>query len=211
MITFITVKGKSIRCARKNHKLLPILLKKVKEFLDIIVITDSKEISNICEKHNINYYIEDKKLIDEFHSIYNYLRDTNRLEEITEFALLPVTHPLCNIETIMKVVYSDMSQYDVVTTFTYINDRSIFYLNEENEFIISNTERKGSLCSKVKMADGSCYKLTTHFLKQVINSNNSNYTFWNYGKIKFIENSSEYYIDIDEKMDLMIFEKYFKK
>lgn len=107
MITFITVKGKSIRCARKNHKLLPILLK--------------------------------------------------------------------------------------------------------NEFIISNTERKGSLCSKVKMADGSCYKLTTHFLKQVINSNNSNYTFWNYGKIKFIENSSEYYIDIDEKMDLMIFEKYFKK
>lgn len=58
MIIFITVKGTSIRCPNKNIKLLPYTLEKIKDLnLDILVITDSSEIRDICIKYKIKCHI----------------------------------------------------------------------------------------------------------------------------------------------------------
>ena len=212
MTIFITVKGTSIRCPNKNKILLPYTLNKIKDlYINIIVITDSMEIQAICNDYNVNCYIENKsKQLDEFNSIYSYLVDTNELENIKEFILLPVTQPLCNIETINNVINAELDEYDLITTYTYISNRSIFLLNDDNSYMYDSYERKGSLCKQTKMIDGCIYKLSTEFLIKVIKSNESNHIFWNESKIKFIENTSDFFLDIDEKKDFYIFEKYIK-
>lgn len=212
MITFITVKGTSLRCPNKNKILLPYTLNKIKDLeLDIIVITDSLEIEMICNEFNVKCYIEDKdKQHDEFNSIYGYLNEMNEFNNINEFILLPVTHPLCNIETINKVINTELNDNDLITTYTYVPNRKIFLLNDDNTYMYESYERKGSLCKQTKMIDGNIYKMTTDFLKRVVNSTESNHIFWNESKIKFIENKSDFFLDIDEKQDLNIFEKYIK-
>lgn len=212
MTIFITVKGTSIRCPNKNKILLPYTLNKIKDLdLNIIVITDSIEIEMICNDYNVKCYIEDKsKQLDEFNSIYSYLVDTNQIDNINEFILLPVTQPLCNIETINNVINTDLDEYDLITTYTYISNRSIFLLNDDNSYMYDSYERKGSLCKQTKMIDGCIYKLSTEFLIKVIKSNESNHIFWNESKIKFIENTSDFFLDIDEEKDLYMFEKYIK-
>ena len=86
MITFMTVKGISKRCTRKNHKLLPYVLKQISNFLDVIVITDDKDLKRIAENFNVEVFMEEKDIQhSEFHSIYNFLKKTQRLNEIDEF------------------------------------------------------------------------------------------------------------------------------
>ena len=110
--TFITVKGKSERCPGKNIKLLPYVLEQCSSYLDITVITDDLSIKRICDKYNVNCFIEDKSVqTSEFNSIYNYLVQTNQLDTIKEFVHLPVTQPIRNNETIMNVAYSDLTEH----------------------------------------------------------------------------------------------------
>ena len=52
--TFITAKGTSIRCPRKNIKLLPYVLEQCSSYLDITVITDDLSIKRICDKYNVD-------------------------------------------------------------------------------------------------------------------------------------------------------------
>lgn len=212
MITFITVKGTSLRCPNKNKILLPYTLNKIKDLgLDIIVITDSLEIEMICNEFNVKCYIEDKnKQHDEFNSIYGYLNEMNEFNNINEFILLPVTHPLCNIETINKVINTELNDNDLITTYTYVPNRKIFLLNDDNTYMYESYERKGLLCNQVKMIDGCIYKMKTEFLIKVINGENSNHIFWNQSKKYLIENTSDLFLDIDEQKDLYIFEKYIK-
>jgi hypothetical protein len=68
-------------------------------------------------------------------------------------------------------------------------------------------ERKGSLCNDVKMIDGCIYKIKTSFLKNILQSSSINHSFWNESKIKFIENNSDFFLDVDTPKDLKIFEK----
>ncbi len=210
MTLFITVKGKSIRCPNKNKILLPYTLNKIKDLeLDIIVITDSLEIEMICNEFNVKCYIEDKnKQHDEFNSIYGYLNEMNQFNNINEFILLPVTQPLCNIETINKVINTELNDNDLITTYTYVPNRKIFLLNNDNTYMYESYERKGSLCNQVKMIDGCIYKMKTEFLIKVINGENSNHIFWNQSKKYLIENTSDFFLDIDEKKDLNFFNYY---
>lgn len=211
MITFICAKGTSVRCPNKNIKLLQYTLDKVKSFMNIIVITDDKQIENICKQNNVKCYIEDKnKQFGELISIYNYLVDTKQLNTITEFIHLQITHPLTNIETIMNVAYTDLTNYDMCTTYTMVSNRSIFLLNEDDTYKVESYERKGCLCPITKMIDGCVYKITTSFLQEVVKAESFNNHFWNKSKKKFVKNNSDFYLDVDEPNDLKIFEKYFK-
>jgi pseudaminic acid cytidylyltransferase len=212
MIVFITVKGESKRCPRKNHKLLPYILDKFSKYLDIIIITDDLELKQIAEQYNVEVYIEDKETQkSEFHSIYHYLYSSNKLNEIKEFIYFPVTQPLKSHELIMNVGFSDITDYDFATSYTIVSNRKIFLLNDDNTFMYDSYERKGSLCENVKMVDGSIYKIKTEFLIKAINSYNVNHFFWNKSKIKFIENRDDFYIDIDTPKDLKQFYKITKK
>lgn len=203
MITFITVKGESIRCPRKNHKLLPYVLKQINSYLNVVVITDDKNLKRIAEQNNVEVFLEKKEnQISEFNSIYNYLKETNQLYTIKEFLYLPVTQPLRSHELIMNIAFSDITNYDFATSYSYVPNRKIFLLNEDNTFQYESFERKGSLCDNVKMIDGCGYKIKTDFLIKIVNSQNINHSFWNESKIKFIENKDNIFLDIDTPKDL---------
>ena len=207
--TFITVKGKSERCPGKNIKLLPYILRQCSSYLDITVITDDLSIKRICGEHNVDCFIEDKSVqTSEFNSIYNYLVQTNQLDTIKEFVYLPVTQPIRNNETIMNVAYSDLTDYDFATTYSIVPNRKIFLLNDDFTYQYDSYERKGSLCKDTKMIDGYVYKIKTECLVRIINSKSPNHVFWNESKIKFVENTTGIFLDIDEPRDLKIFEIY---
>lgn len=205
--TFITVKGKSERCPHKNIKLLPYVLQQCSSYLDITVITDDLSIKRICEECNVDCFIEDKSVqTSEFNSIYHYLQTTNQLSTIKEFVYLPVTQPIRNKETILNVAYSDLTDYDFATTYSTVPNRKIFLLNDDFTYQYDSYERKGSLCKDTKMIDGSIYKIKVECLIRIINSDNVNHEFWNKSKIKFLENTTGIFLDVDEPRDLKMFE-----
>ena len=207
--TFITVKGKSERCPGKNIKLLPYVLEQCISYLDITVITDDLSIKRICDKYNVDCFIEDKSIqISEFNSIYNYLAKTNQLNTIKEFLYLPVTQPIRNNETIMNVAYLDLADYDFATTYSMVSNRKIFLLNDDFTYQYDSYERKGSLCKDTKMIDGYVYKIKTECLVRIINSESPNHMFWNKSKIKFVKNTTGIFLDVDEPRDLKMFEIY---
>lgn len=209
--TFITVKGKSERCPGKNIKLLPYVLQQCNSYLDITVITDDLSIKRICDKYNVNCFIEDKSVqTREFNSIYNYLVQTNQLDTIKEFVHLPVTQPIRNNETIMNVAYSDLTDYDFATTYSIVSNRKIFLLNDDFTYQYDSYERKGSLCKDTKMIDGYVYKIKTDLLIRIIHSESPNHMFWNESKIKFVKNTTGIFLDVDEPRDLKMFEIYEK-
>ena len=209
--TFITVKGKSERCPGKNIKLLPYVLQQCNSYLDITVITDDLSIKRICEKYNIDCFIEDKSVqTSEFNSIYNYLLSTKQLYTIKEFVHLPVTQPIRNNETIMNVAYSDLTDYDFATTYSIVSNRKIFLLNDDFTYQYDSYERKGSLCKDTKMIDGYVYKIKTDLLIRIIHSESPNHMFWNESKIKFVKNTTGIFLDVDEPRDLKMFEIYEK-
>lgn len=208
---FITVKGKSERCPGKNIKLLPYVLEQCSSYLDITVITDDIFIKRICDKYNVDCFIEDKSVqTSEFNSIYNYLVKTNQLDIIKEFLYLPVTQPIRNNETIMNVAYSDLTGCDFATTYSMVPNRKIFLLNDDFTYQYDSYERKGSLCKDTKMIDGYVYKIKTECLIRIIASNNINNEFWNKSKIKFVKNTTGIFLDVDEPRDLKMFEMYKK-
>lgn len=207
--TFITVKGKSERCPRKNIKLLPYVLQQCRSFMDITVITDHDGIAKMCKDYNVDCFMEDKSVqTSEFNSIYNYLLSTNQLYTIKEFVHLPVTQPIRSNDTILKVMYSDLTDYDFATTYTMVPNRKIFLLNDDDTYMYDSYERKGSLCKDTKMIDGAIYKIKTEFLTKIIYSESPNHMFWNESKIKFIKNDGELFLDVDEPRDLKLFEIY---
>lgn len=207
--TYITVKEKSVRCPQKNIKLLPYVLEQCSSYLDITVITDDLSIKQICEKYNVDCYIESKEIqCSEFNSIYEYLKNTDQIKTIKDFIYLPVTQPIRNNETIMNVVHSDLNDYDFATTYSIIPNRKIFLLNDDFTYQYDSYERKGSLCKDTKMIDGYIYKIKTDCLIRIINSENVNHEFWNNSKIKFIENTTGIFLDVDEPRDLKMFEIY---
>ena len=206
---FIPAKGISKRCPNKNLLLLPHVLETCKDILDVTVITDSYDIFKICETYNVDCYLEDcSDYGNEFSTVYNYLSVTKRLDSIDEFIVLPTTQPIRSNSAISNIVNCNLDKYDVVTTYINIPDRSIFLLNEDNSFKYDSYERKGCLCKKIKMIDGAIYKIKTSFLKKLIVSDNINHAFWNESKIKFIENTTNFFLDVDEPIDLEIFNVY---
>lgn len=208
MTIFITVKDKSRRCPNKNKILLPYVLEQLSSFsnIEIIVITDSLELREIAENFKLLVYLENEsKQVSEFESIYNCI--TNLSLNISEFILLPVTQPFRTEQLIWDVINCNLEEYDFITSYSKIPNRKIFLLNDDFSFKYDSYERKGSLCSEEKMIDGYIYKIKTSFLKNVVNSNNSNNYFWNHSRIKFIENNSRFFLDIDEPEDLDLFIK----
>lgn len=207
--TFITAKGTSVRCPRKNIKLLPYVLEQCRSYLNITVITDNLSIKRICDNYNVNCFLEPQEVQKgEFNSIYNYLVKTNQLDTIKEFIHLPLTQPIRNNETIMNVAYSDLTDYDFATTYSIVPNRKIFLLNDDFTYQYDSYERKGSLCKDSKMIDGYIYKIKTDFLIKIINSESPNHMFWNESKIKFVENTTGIFLDMDEPRDLKMFEIY---
>lgn len=205
MTAYITVKGTSVRCPRKNHTLLPYVLAYARKLFDVVVITDDDELEGIAKEYGVEVY-KDKNThkISEFHAIYGYLAEQGKLDKNEEFVILPVTQPL-RTEHTMKVVRNlDMTGYDVVTTYSVVSNRGIFLLNEDNTFKVESYNRKGCMCKEEKMADGSMYKMRNTFLRDIVESEDTNHEFW-HSRILWVENTHPMFLDVDTPKDLRIF------
>lgn len=205
MIAYITVKGVSVRCPRKNHTLLPYVLAYARKLFDVVVITDDDELEGIAKEYGVEVY-KDKNThkISEFHAIYGYLAECGKLDKGDEFVILPVTQPLRTEETMKAVRDLDMTGYDVVTTYTVVSNRGIFLLNEDNTFKVESYNRKGCMCKDEKMADGSMYKMRNTFLCDIVESEDTNHEFW-HSRILWVENTHPMFLDVDTPRDLRIF------
>lgn len=206
MTAYITVKGTSVRCPRKNHTLLPYVLAYARELFDVVVITDDDELGNIAKEYGVEVY-RDKNThkISEFHAIYGYLAEQGKLDKDEEFVILPVTQPLRTEETMKAVRDLDMTGYDVVTTYTVVSNRRIFMLNEDNTFKVESYNRKGCMCSEEKMADGSMYRIRNTFLRDIVEkSEDTNHEFW-HSRMLWVENTHPIFLDVDTPRDLEIY------
>lgn len=205
MIAYITVKGNSVRCPRKNHALLPYVLAYARKLFDVVVITDDDELGGIAKEYGVEvYWDKNPHKISEFHAIYGYLAEQGKLDKDEEFVILPATQPL-RTEHTMKVVRNlDMTGYDVVTTYSVVSNRGIFLLNEDNTFKVESYNRKGCMCSEEKMADGSMYKMRNTFLRDIVESEDTNHEFW-HSRMLWVENTHPMFLDVDEPRDLELF------
>lgn len=207
MIAYITVKGNSVRCPRKNHTLLPYVLNYASELFDVVVITDDDELEDIAKEYGVTVY-RDKNphKISEFHAIYGYLMEQGKLDSNEEFVVLPATQPFRTKETMQEVRDMDMTNYDVITTYTVVSNRSIFLLNDDNTFKTNSYNRKGCMCQEERMADGSMYKMRNTFLRGIVESTDVNHSFW-HSRIAFVENTHPVFLDVDTPRDLELFNK----
>lgn len=205
MTAYITVKGVSVRCPRKNHTLLPYVLAYAKELFDVVVITDDDELEGIAKEYGVEVY-KDKNThkTSEFHAIYGYLTEQGKLDLDEEFVILPATQPLRTEQTMKAVRDLDMTGYDVVTTYTVVSNRSIFLLNEDNTFKVDSYNRKGCMCKDEKMADGSMYKMRNTFLRDIVESEDTNHEFW-HSRMLWVENTHPMFLDVDTPRDLELF------
>lgn len=205
MTAYITVKGVSVRCPRKNHTLLPYVLAYARELFDVVVITDDDELEGIAKEYGVEVY-KDKNThkISEFHAIYGYLAEQGKLDKDEEFVILPVTQPLRTEQTMKAVRDLDMTGYDVVTTYSVVSNRSIFLLNEDNTFKVDSYNRKGCMCKEEKMADGSMYKMRNTFLRDIVESEDTNHEFW-HSRMLWVENTHPMFLDVDTPRDLELF------
>lgn len=201
---FITIKSHSERCPNKNVELLPYALDKLSHIDDIypIIITDSTDL--VKDVMNVEIYIEDRfDQCGELYSIYKYITKVDG--SFDDFILFSVCHPFLNIDTIRRVIEEDITEYDFATTYANIYNRGIFLLNNDFSYKCDSWERKGCLCTEDKMIDGSIYKIKVDFLEDAVYSYNFNHYFWNNSKIKFVENSSKLFVDVDHPKDLELF------
>lgn len=205
MIAYITVKGNSVRCPRKNHALLPYVLAYATTLYDVVVITDDNELADIALQHGATVHW-DKSVhkISEFHAIYDFLSEVGKLDTDDDFVILPVTQPFRNKKTMFEVRDCDMTDYDVVTTYTKVSNRGIFMLNEDDTFKVNSYNRKGCMCPTEKMADGAMYRMRNSFLKRIVEAKDTNHEFW-HSRIKFVENTHPIFLDVDEPRDLQLF------
>lgn len=205
MTAYITVKGVSVRCPRKNHTLLPYVLAYARELFDVVVITDDDKLEGIAKEYGVEVY-KDKNThkISEFHAIYGYLAEQGKLDLDEEFVILPVTQPLRTEQTMKTVRDLDMTGYDVATTYTVVSNRGIFLLNDDNTFKVDSYNRKGCMCKEEKMADGSMYRMRNTFLRDIVESEDTNHAFW-HSRILWVENTHPMFLDVDTPRDLELF------
>ena len=202
----IPFKETSNRCPNKNFILFPFALKwledegvNLKE--DVHVISKSKKVEQIAIDAKVNFMHEPETSSSDIDAI-TYAMD--KLD--SKYAVFfPLTQPLkangilATIEDILK-----QTARDFVTTYQYITDRSLFYLNEDMEFLNQSKNRKGCLCKEMKMLDGAIYGVKKEFMDRVLKSDDINAAFWA-GNFIAIKNDVDFFIDIDTKTDMRKF------
>lgn len=216
MILFIPFKENSQRFYNKNFKLFQYtynyLLNINFNMSKVYVITDSSMVEEFVKKYGIKTINEENSVDinnrNEVIACYNAAKSL----DIENFIWLPLTQPLRNknlINLIEEEFNKKENDFDFVTSFEYISDRSLFYLNQyEDKFLFEKNiklTRQGRSCQEVRMLDGAIYGVKTNFLKELVkDEKNVLNNFWQ-GKFKTILNDVPFFIDIDTEEDFNAF------
>lgn len=207
----IPIKGQSNRCPNKNKEMLPFTinyLKTIQRLNNAVVITDCKELERYAISLGVETHLEVRERNqDELLSCYNFIK--NRKIELDYFFLMPVTHPLrdINLVSLFETKNKD-TNIDFLVSVCSFTDRKNFYVKIQNgkptTFLYENLTHKGQNCEQYYMIDGSLYLIKASFLNKVIQSEDTNKTFWK-GSFQVIVNNSPF-LDIDTLQDMAKFE-----
>lgn len=216
MNLFIPFKENSQRFYNKNFKLFQYtyeyLLNINFNMSKVYVITDSSMVEEFVKKYGIKTINEENSIDinnrNEVIACYNAAKSL----DIENFIWLPLTQPLRNknlINLIEEEFNKKENDFDFVTSFEYISDRSLFYLNQyEDKFLYEKNiklTRQGRSCQEVRMLDGAIYGVKTNFLKELVKDEQHVLTnFWQ-GKFKTILNDVPFFVDIDTQDDFESF------
>lgn len=216
MNLFIPFKENSQRFYNKNFKLFQYtyeyLLNINFNMSKVYVITDSSMVEEFVKKYGIKTINEENSIDinnrNEVIACYN----AAKCLDIENFIWLPLTQPLRNknlINLIEEEFNKKENDFDFVTSFEYISDRSLFYLNQyEDKFLYEKNiklTRQGRSCQEVRMLDGAIYGVKTNFLKELVKDEQNVLTnFWQ-GKFKTILNDVPFFVDIDTQDDFEAF------
>lgn len=217
MILFIPFKENSQRFYNKNFKLFQYtynyLLNVKFDLSKVYVITDSSVVIEFVKKYGIKTIDEenakDIKNRNEVIACYNAAKSL----DISEFIWLPLTQPLRNYNLISLIENEfnrkEENDFDFVTSFEYVSDRSLFYLKQYEDKFLHNRQpgisRQGRSCQEVRMLDGAIYGVKTNFLERIMNDEQNVLTnFWQ-GKFKTILNDVPFFVDIDTQDDFEAF------
>lgn len=216
MNLFIPFKENSQRFYNKNFKLFQYtyeyLLSINFNMSKVYVITDSSMVEEFVKKYGIKTINEENSIDinnrNEVIACYN----AAKCLDIENFIWLPLTQPLRNknlINLIEEEFNKKENYFDFVTSFEYISDRSLFYLNQyEDKFLYEKNiklTRQGRSCQEVRMLDGAIYGVKTNFLERIMNDEQNVLTnFWQ-GKFKTILNDVPFFVDIDTQDDFEAF------
>lgn len=204
----IPFKETSVRCPNKNFILFPYVIKWLDKqninHQNIYVVSSSNKVEDFISQYNIKYIYEHnhQKSNDTLAAAYT-AKDLN----VENYFLLPITQPIRStslINNISTILVQENNPYDFITTHQLITDRSLFYLTDDDKFITPSYNRKGCMCKEVKMIDGAIYGIKTSFSNKIINSTDINHDFWS-GNFKTIENSVDFFLDIDTQKDMKKF------
>lgn len=206
----IPVKECSLRCARKNHALLPYTAEYLYEegvAQDATVITDSESLMQQAMALGLNTYFETRRPEqDELTSCYNYAIE----KSIPLFFLCPATQPFrsAGLLGVMRELFESCNkEHDFITTISAVQNRSLFFVKEHKErwkFVTKRKNRKGSECTAEYMIDGTLYLIRTAFMEKVINADDSNEIFWK-GNFTCVKNEAPF-MDIDTREDMRHFD-----
>lgn len=202
----IPFKETSIRCPEKNFYLFPYTLEWLYEQdvypQDIYVVSNSKRVEDLVTENNLNFVRESEngEYLGDIEASYTVAKKLN----VPYYIFLPLTQPIRNKNLIDQIRSLKDENFDFVTTYQNISDRSIYYIDNNDKFIHPSKNRKGCLCPSFKMLDGSIYGIKTAFIESIINSEDINASFWN-GKFKTIYNDVNLFLDVDTKKDLSVF------
>lgn len=204
----IPVKASSRRCPGKSKELLPYTQKWIEQVglkdITTFIIDDLGEFEE--ELYGWDYWWEGKTSGDDILSLASYPL-LSRSEFIFYF---PVTQPFRDLDLAERMIssFEDNPGLDFITTYSIIQDRSIFFLNPNLDSFLNPScpERKGSICPMREMIDGSGYLIKTEFLGNISKDKYlSNSEFWA-GNFKAVENKS-FLVDIDTEKDLELFRR----
>ena len=203
MKIIIPFKETSNRCPNKNFILFPYALKWLENEgvdlrEDVFVISKSKKVEYTTIDAKMNFMHEPETSTSDIDAIAYAMEKLDAKYAI----FFPLTQPLkahgilTTIEDILK-----QTSCDFVTTYQNITDRSLFYLNDDMNFLRQSNNRKGCMCNEMKMLDGAIYGVKKDFMDKVLKAEDINAAFWA-GNFKAIKNEVDFFIDIDTANDM---------
>ena len=202
----IPFKETSVRCQNKNFILFPYTI----QWLDrqnvprssIYIVSKSNKVKNITQQYDVNFFEE-----AECKNPNNIIAAATVAKQLRAKAYieLPLTQPVKNANLIKYVVGAlQSSECDFVTTYQIVTDRSLFYLDDNLQFLNESKNRKGCMCKEMKMLDGAIYGIKLSFAEKIIDAKDINAAFWA-GNFKAIKNDVDFFIDIDTTNDMQKF------
>lgn len=216
---FIVVKANNEENFNNNKELLLYAydyIYKQQILRQTIVISDSQEMLDYASNIGFKFtYLERCKKCHtcniEYNGIYHYLLDHPEIK-YDWFILYNIYQPFKGKNMILDSIIAINDNYDFITTYTYVYDRSAYYITDKNKFVNEdNTSRVDLIPQKVKMIDNSILCIKTKYFLNAIENGYIAKDLWK-GKFKTIYNKALYVPigDNDDIHQLDIAEKIFR-